>query len=216
MTVLQKILKIFSSIDLSNNAFHGEIPRDLGNLNSLIVLNVSHNSLTGIIPSSFGNLTQLESLDLSCNALSGNIPQEFAKLTFLGFLNLSHNKLEGQIPTSTQLQSFDSSSYEGNQGLYGPPLTPSSRSGQGSGVAPPMPSDGSRWSSKSEVEWMLRGAEVGLPVGLTIFIGPILYIKRWRQWYCYHLGRLVKKIMRRDYQATRGGRRIRRQRQQRH
>ena len=80
---LEKVPKIFTCIDLSNNAFHGEIPRELGNLNSLIVLSLSHNSLPSNIPSSFVNMSQLESLDLSCNALSGNVPQELANLNFL-------------------------------------------------------------------------------------------------------------------------------------
>lgn len=30
---------------------------------------------------------------------------------------------------------------------------------------------------------MLRGAEVGIPVRLTIILEP-LYIKRYREWYC--------------------------------
>ncbi|KAJ8429826.1 hypothetical protein Cgig2_000154 [Carnegiea gigantea] len=184
---LQKILRIFTSLDLSNNAFHGEIPKELGRLNALIVLNLSHNSLSGNIPSSFRNLSQLESLNLSCNSLSGDIPQELTKLSFLESLNLSFNQLTGPIPTSTQLQSFDASSYEGNPGLYGPLLTPSSRSKHAPGLTPPMSLDRLHWSSKNEVEWMLRGAEVGFPVGLTIFIGPLLYIKRWRRWYCKHL-----------------------------
>jgi len=37
---VQKHLKIFTTVDLSNNAFQGEIPRELGNLNALIVLNL--------------------------------------------------------------------------------------------------------------------------------------------------------------------------------
>jgi len=211
---VRKVLKIFTTIDLSNNAFHGEIPRELGNLNALIFLNLSHNSLSGNIPSSFGNLTQLESLDLSSNALSGHIPPELANLNFLEWLNLSFNRLVGPIPTSTQLQSFDPSSYKGNPGLYGPPLT-----GAHANVPASKPStsaDGSQWSSKREVEWMLQGAEVGFPVGLTIFVGPLLYIKRWRRWYCRHLGRLIMKVMGREDQS-RGRRRGRRQvQQQRH
>jgi len=37
-------------------------------------------------------------------------------------MNLSFNNLEGKIPLSTQLQSFDPSSYVGNNGLCGPPI----------------------------------------------------------------------------------------------
>ena len=56
---LQKILRIFISIDLSSNAFQGEIPNKLGSLNPLTVLNLSHTSLSENIPLSFGNLSQL-------------------------------------------------------------------------------------------------------------------------------------------------------------
>ncbi|KAF3454484.1 hypothetical protein FNV43_RR04931 [Rhamnella rubrinervis] len=72
---LKKALRIFSSIDLSNNKFDGEIPSSIGNLRYLIVLNLSSNSFTGTIPSSLGNLRELESLDLSKNKLIGGIPQ---------------------------------------------------------------------------------------------------------------------------------------------
>jgi len=165
---------------LSKNAFHGEIPIELGNLNALIVLNLSHNSLLGRIPLSFRNLRQLESFDLSCNNMNGNIPQELANLNFLGYLNLSFNKLAGPIPTGTQLQSFNPSSYEGNLGLYGPPLTPSFRSKDAPGLPPPTCLEQSAWSGDNVVEWMLRGAEIGFPIGFAIFIGPLLYIRRWR------------------------------------
>uniref|UniRef100_A0A803MK11 Uncharacterized protein n=2 Tax=Chenopodium quinoa TaxID=63459 RepID=A0A803MK11_CHEQI len=98
---LQYILITFTSIDFSNNAFHGELPRELGNLNALVVLNLSHNSFWGHIPLSFRNLSQVESLDLSCKALTGKIPGELGNLNFLSYLNLSFNKLTGMIPTST-------------------------------------------------------------------------------------------------------------------
>uniref|UniRef100_A0A803LMH3 Uncharacterized protein n=1 Tax=Chenopodium quinoa TaxID=63459 RepID=A0A803LMH3_CHEQI len=178
-------------------------------MNGLVVLNLSHNSFLGHIPSSFGNLSQIESLDLSSNALTGRIPTEFANLNFLSYLNLSFNKLSGKIPTSTQLQSFNASSYEGNQGLFGSPLT----THDPITVTPPTSSEGSNWSSKSEREWMLRGAEVGFPVGITIFIGPILYIKRYREWYCKHLHILIMKILRKEDNITRARRRTRRNQQ---
>jgi len=65
--------------------------------------------------------------------------------------------------------------------------------------------DEPQWTSESEVEWTLQGAEVGFPVGPTIFVGPLLYIKRWSQWYCRHLGRLVMTVMGREDKASGGG-----------
>ncbi|XP_043720992.1 receptor-like protein 35 [Telopea speciosissima] len=62
------------ALDLSNNRFHGEIPKVIGDLTSIRALNLSHNNLTGQIPSLFANMLELESLHLSCNKLSVRIP----------------------------------------------------------------------------------------------------------------------------------------------
>ncbi|MBA0723695.1 hypothetical protein Golax_004252, partial [Gossypium laxum] len=66
---LTKTVAIFVSMDLSNNQFCGKIPKEVGQLISLQMLNFSHNNFTGPIPASFGNLIALESLDLSSNKL---------------------------------------------------------------------------------------------------------------------------------------------------
>ncbi|KAL5710103.1 hypothetical protein ACHQM5_020709 [Ranunculus cassubicifolius] len=120
---LVKILTIFTSIDLSNNKFIGDIPTGIGNLRALYILNLSSNALSGSIPQSFGNLKQLESLDLSNNNLRGVIPSQLGDLTFLSVLNLSYNQLVGKIPGGSQLQNMDQCPFEGNAGLCGPPLT---------------------------------------------------------------------------------------------
>ncbi|KAL7218685.1 hypothetical protein ACSBR2_011868 [Camellia fascicularis] len=73
-TEYQEIQNIFTAIDLSSNKFEGVIPKFIGNLKGLQVLNISNNGLNGGIPSCLGNLTNLESLDLSQNKLSGEIP----------------------------------------------------------------------------------------------------------------------------------------------
>ena len=118
-----KNLKHLRSIDVSSNNLSGAIPENITSLLKLVSLNLSSNHLTGIIPGNFDKLSSLESLDLSRNLLSGRIPSSFSSLNFLSYLDLSYNKLTGRIPLSTQLQSFNPSSYVGNLQLCGPPLT---------------------------------------------------------------------------------------------
>ncbi|GLT79549.1 hypothetical protein SLA2020_510330 [Shorea laevis] len=130
---LQGILTIFTSIDLSENKFGGEIPEVIGKLSSLKGLNLSHNNLTSLISPSLGSLTNLEWLDLSSNELVGEIPDELVSLTQLSKLNLSNNHLVGRIPEGNQFNTFGNDSYEGNLGLCGFPL---SKSCDGNGTQP--------------------------------------------------------------------------------
>lgn len=68
--LMVKILTIFTTINLSNNRFCGEILNTMGNLKGLIVLNFSSKSFLGHVHSSLGNLTAVELLALSQNEFS--------------------------------------------------------------------------------------------------------------------------------------------------
>ncbi|XVF77262.1 hypothetical protein PTKIN_Ptkin14bG0029200 [Pterospermum kingtungense] len=170
-----EVLKIFtklSSIDLSNNKFEGEIPEVIGKLSSLKGLNLSHNNLSGSIPFSIGNLTNLEWLDLSSNKLVGTIPESLLNLIFLSVFNVSKNQLEGHIPQGKQFNTFGNSSYEGNKGLCGFPVS------KGCSNNEPPPSNlleedgsGSNISFGWRVVFMGYGCGVvfGLAMGYVVF-----------------------------------------------
>ncbi|GLT35538.1 hypothetical protein SLA2020_099820 [Shorea laevis] len=162
---LARIVKIFTTIDFSSNQFHGPIPDEVGELNSLLLLNLSHNSLNGQIPSSLEKLAELESLDLSSNKLEGRIPEQLTKLTFLSVLNLSHNELVGHIPEGKQFSTFSNDSYIGNFGLCGFPLTKKCKEQR-----PPSPQFDEEDDSTAVFEWKfaLAGYGCGLVLGLSL------------------------------------------------
>ncbi|XP_031101554.1 receptor-like protein 9DC3 [Ipomoea triloba] len=156
---------ISTHLDLSNNFFHGEIPKSLGRLHLIRFLNLSHNQLTGDIPSSLGNLTILEVLDLSSNQLVGEIPRQLSEsLTFLAVLNLSYNYLSGPIPRGTQFDTFSNNSYLGNIALCGFPLTLQCKN-KGEGQVPNAEDSqhfGIGWRS------VVVGYFCGIPFGIVI------------------------------------------------
>ncbi|CAN6694216.1 unnamed protein product [Malus baccata var. baccata] len=110
-------LPMFSPADL--NCL---IPTEIGQLHLVHNLDLRGNYFSGNIPEQLSNLNNLENLHLSMNHLSGNIPLSLASFNFLKYFNVSYNNLEGPIPTSTQLQSFNASAFEGNTKLCGSPL----------------------------------------------------------------------------------------------
>ncbi|KAM5555179.1 hypothetical protein ABKV19_023194 [Rosa sericea] len=185
---LVNILTIFTSIDFSCNKFNGSIPEEIGELKSLYALNLSNNAFTGAVPSSLSNLSELESLDLSKNKLSGQIPLELTKLTFLAFLNLSYNQLVGRIPSGAQFSTFDAASFEGNKGLWGPPLTAYNRTV----FSPKM--EGNHSNPGHEIDWDIICPEIGFTCGFGIAIGSLLFCKRWRKWYYRAMYNMLLKI----------------------
>ncbi|XP_058202562.1 receptor-like protein Cf-9 [Rhododendron vialii] len=160
-------------VDFSSNTFVGDIPESLGTLSGLLFLNTSNNKLTGAIPLSLAKLMELESLDLSQNLLSGQIPWELTQLTFLSILNVSHNQLTGPVPQGKQFDTFENSSYDGNSGLYGVPLSTLCRNSMTSPPPPPIFQDYDFEFSRG-IYWVVialgygSGLVVGFVIGTTL------------------------------------------------
>ncbi|XP_039173453.1 receptor like protein 22-like [Eucalyptus grandis] len=85
-------------LSLSNNKFHGSIPKSICNAEYLEVLDLSHNNLTGNIPDCLV-MKSLKVLNLRNNALDGSI-FNFAETCGLKTLDLSYNLLQGKFPKS--------------------------------------------------------------------------------------------------------------------
>ncbi|XP_039128193.1 receptor like protein 27-like [Dioscorea cayenensis subsp. rotundata] len=178
---LVKIFTTFTTIDLSDNRFVGNIPQVFGDLKSLHSLNMSLNGFTGEIPWVLGDMSDLEALDLSRNQLSGVIPSSLTSLTFLAFLNLSNNNLVGRVPQSYQFSTFSNSSFEGNAGLCGSPLSEDCINS--TNVEPS--SDSKNVPTEFDMDeiwfWMFTG--LGYGVGFAAAIIYQLFFPKWKMWF---------------------------------
>lgn len=109
------------SINLNGKQLEGNLTLDVTRLIQLRVLNLSSNGFRGAIPKFWGRTASLRILDLSNNELSGEIPEELIGLVSLAFLNLSNNDLEGSLPHGRLRDSFNATSFGGNDKLCGYP-----------------------------------------------------------------------------------------------
>ncbi|KAL3347406.1 hypothetical protein AABB24_021200 [Solanum stoloniferum] len=199
---LPRVLTTDMIIDLSRNRFEGNIPSIIGDLIGLRTLNLSQNRLEGHIPASLHQLSVLESLDLSSNKISGEIPQQLASLKSLEVLNLSHNHLVGCIPKGKQFDTFENSSYLGNDGLRGLPL--SKDCGGDEGVPQATTPFGLDQEEEEEEEgdsaiisWqaILMGYGCGLVIGLSIIY--IMLSTHYPTWFSRMDVELEHKILKR-------------------
>lgn len=111
-------------LQLGSNYLTGSIPPEIGHIKNLqIALNLSFNHLHGQLPAELGRLDKLVSLDISNNQLSGSIPAALKGMLSLIEINFSNNLLTGPIPSFTPFQKSLNSSFLGNKGLCGEPLS---------------------------------------------------------------------------------------------
>ncbi|KAK4857396.1 hypothetical protein QYF36_000002 [Acer negundo] len=89
-------------ISLFGNRLSGNIPSHLGNITSLIYLDLEANQFSGTVPAQLGKLVNLEILRLSSNRLSGNLPMELAELKNLRDFRINDNYFNGSIPDFIQ------------------------------------------------------------------------------------------------------------------
>ncbi|XP_016646913.1 PREDICTED: LOW QUALITY PROTEIN: probable LRR receptor-like serine/threonine-protein kinase At1g34110 [Prunus mume] len=185
------LLSLAISLDLSDNIISGEIPEELTSLICLQSVNLSYNLLSGRIPPKIGDMRSLESLDLSRNQLCGQIAPSMSSLTFLSVLNLSYNNLIGEIPKSTQLQSFDQSSFIGNK-LCGPPLEVNCSNTNG--TVPPVADQKHGGSYLLEDGWFYLSLGLGFLFGFWSVLGSLLLNLPWSIVFNRFLNSIVKKL----------------------
>ncbi|KAJ0703902.1 putative protein kinase RLK-Pelle-LRR-Xb-1 family [Helianthus annuus] len=158
--------------DLSYNKLEGGIPKELGSMYYLNILNLGHNDLTGPIPDELSGLKNLAILDLSHNRLNGSIPNSLTTLG-LGDADLSYNNLSGAIPISAPFDTFPADRFSNNSGLCGYPL----------GKCEPDKDDksnGHRKSNKHEAS-LAGSVAMGLLFSLFCIFGVIVILVEMRK-----------------------------------
>ncbi|BAF07844.1 Os02g0153900 [Oryza sativa Japonica Group] len=93
-----------TDISLQSKGLEGHISPSLGNLTSLLRLNLSHNSLSGYLPWELVSSSSISVLDVSFNRLRGELQDPLSPMTAvrpLQVLNISSNSFTGQFPSTT-------------------------------------------------------------------------------------------------------------------
>ncbi|KAM3394023.1 receptor kinase-like protein Xa21 [Capsicum galapagoense] len=88
-------------LDLSGNNLAGSIPTAIRNLRNLQRFNLSNNKLTGFVgslPNYLGNITSLREIHLGSDKLSCNMLPSLGSLQDLVVLDLSSNNIVGSLP----------------------------------------------------------------------------------------------------------------------
>nr|XP_011462297.1 PREDICTED: probable LRR receptor-like serine/threonine-protein kinase At1g74360 isoform X2 [Fragaria vesca subsp. vesca] len=177
-------MQTISMLNLAFNKFYGELPAEIGQM-TLVVLNLTKNSFSGQIPMEIGNMKCMQNLDLSYNYFSGEFPPSLNSLTELSKFNISYNPLiSGVIPASGQLATFDKQSYLGDPLLILPKFIVNSKD---NGDTLPKFIDN---STDDEDEVIRNGfynsMGVGFVVGFWGVCGSLILIRSWRHsYFCF-------------------------------
>ncbi|PRQ27145.1 putative protein kinase RLK-Pelle-LRR-VII-3 family [Rosa chinensis] len=87
-------------LDLSSNAFTGDIPVNFSANSQLQLVNFSFNQFTGGVPPTIGRLQMLEYLWLDSNQLTGTLPSAISNCSSLIHFSADDNALRGLIPAT--------------------------------------------------------------------------------------------------------------------
>uniref|UniRef100_A0A0R0JCQ0 Uncharacterized protein n=1 Tax=Glycine max TaxID=3847 RepID=A0A0R0JCQ0_SOYBN len=169
---------------ITNNEFGGRY------LDSVTVVNKALQMNFIKIPTIF------TSMDLSSYHFEGPKSQEVVSLRALNALNLSHNAfstylnlafnhLWGEIPTGAQMQTFDLTSFEGNEGLCGSPIKDCTNDSVRQSLPTPL------YEMHGSIDWNFQSVELGFIFGFGIFILPLMFLKRWGLFYWQHVDDLL-------------------------
>ena len=113
------------------------------------------------------------------------------QIYWLNVLDLSHNHLTGKIPTSTQLQSFNASSYEDNLDLCGPAIEKFCIDGRPT-QKPNVEVQEDEYSLFSREFYMSMA--FGFVMSFWVVFGSILFKRSWRHDYLKFLNNLSDNI----------------------
>ncbi|XP_056171406.1 leucine-rich repeat receptor-like tyrosine-protein kinase PXC3 [Syzygium oleosum] len=161
-------------LHIGSNYLSGSIPSEIGHLKNLqISLNLSFNHLHGPLPPELGKLDKLVSLDVSNNQLSGAIPPDYRGMLSLIEVNFSNNLLTGPVPNFAPFQKSSNSSFLGNKGLCGEPLTFSCGSSSGP--------DHEGYHHRVSYRVILAVIGSGLAVFVSVTVVVLLFMMRERQ-----------------------------------
>ena len=119
--VLCQTAPLLQEMDLSSNNFSGTISKGIGLCGSLQVLDLGYNNLVGNLPQDLYNLTSLVMLHLTTNHFDGEVDNAIGNLINLSHLMLGSNNFTGQLPSNlsscTNLKVFTANANKFNGSL---------------------------------------------------------------------------------------------------